>query len=211
MSRTLAVFGITSRTGRALVREATARGWAVRGLARPASPLPDEIASAHIVRGELSDSARVAETVVDAGAVCLLIGPRAPYTDVFCAAATTAVVAAMHDAGVRRLLCQTGAMIGPGNRTRPFEWIARSFARRRPAAARDRVAQERVVAESGLDWTIVKPPRLGEGTLRHAVDAGPSLRIGLLSSVTRADLAAFVLDAVEGSRHIGERIFVCRR
>ena len=142
---------------------------------------------------------------------CVLIGPRAPYTDVFCAAATVGVVAAMREAGVRRLVCQTGAMIGPGNRTRPFEWMARAFARRQPAAARDRVDQERVVQDSGLDWTTVKPPRLTESPLRHVVDAGHALRVGLLSSITRADLAAFILDAIEQSGHVGARLFVrCR-
>jgi uncharacterized protein YbjT (DUF2867 family) len=102
-------------------------------------------------------------------------------------------------------------MIGPGNRTLPFEWVARSFARRQPAAARDREDQERVVQESGLAWTIVKPPRLSDGARRHAVDAGPALRVGLLSSITHADLAAFILDAIEESRHEGERVFVSRR
>ncbi len=211
MSRALAVFGITGGTGRAIAREAASRGWMVRGLVRPDSRVPDGLPTAHTVRGDFADRTRVVETVTGADAVCVLIGPRAPSTDVFCAAATEAVLAAMHKAGVRRLVCQTGAMIGPGNRTRPFEWMARAFARRQPAAARDRVDQERVVRESGLDWTIVKPPRLTDGTLRHVVEAGPSLRVGLLSRITRADLAAFILDTIEQSRHIGARVFVCRR
>jgi len=35
--------------------------------------------------------------------------------------------------------------------------------------------------------------------------------VGLLSSLTRADLAAFILDTIEQARHVGARIFVRRR
>jgi len=211
VSRVLAVFGITGGTGRAIAREAATRGWTVRGFVRPDGRAPDGISRAHLVRGIFSDRKRVSETVTGADAVCVVVGPRPPYTDVFCAAATEAVVAAMHDAGVRRLVCQTGAMIGAGNRTWPFAWMARAFARRQPAAARDRIEQERVVQDSGLDWTLVKPPRLTHTTPGHVVEAGPALRVGLLSTLARADLAAFTLDAIEQSRHVGARVFVRRR
>jgi len=194
-----------------VAREATARGWAVRGFARPNSTIPTQLSQLPIVRGDFADVTRVAETVAAADAVCVVIGPRPPYTDVFCAAATERVVFAMREAGVRRLVCQTGAIIGPGNRTRVFGWMARTYAQRRPAAARDRIDQERLVQESGLDWTIVKPPRLTDSAGGHDVTAGPALRVGLISSISRVDLAAFVLDAIDRADCIGVRFFVRQR
>ena len=206
--RTLAVFGITGQTGEALVNAAAVRGWAVRGFARPESATPRGPAAPIIVRGYFTDSTRVVEAVAGADAVCCVIGPRAPYTEVFCAAATAAIVQAMRQVGSRRLVCQTGAMVGPGNRTPAFEWFCRSFARRRPAVAQDRLEQEGLIRECGLDWTLVKPPRLTNGPARHAVKAGCALRVGLLSSISRADIAEFMLDAIEGAQYVCARVFV---
>lgn len=208
-AHTLAIFGISGRTGRELATVASLRGWEVHGLARPMSVLEDDIGHCRIARGNFDEFDRVIETITDSMAVCCLIGPRPPYTDVFCATATAAIIAAMKQTGCRRLICQTGAMIGQApNRSRPMEWAARTFARWHPEAARDREEQERRIESSGLDWTIVKPPRLTDSTPRDQVEASSFLQIGLLSKISRADLAAFILDEVQNSRFVRQRIFV---
>jgi putative NADH-flavin reductase len=206
---TIAVFGITGRTGLALAEAARARGLAVQGMTRGGQPLA-ELPDVQLVRGTFADADRVAETVVGADAVCCVIGPRPSSREAFCAAATAAVIVGMRAAGCRRLLCLTGAMIGsaPGNRSRPMQWMARSFAQHAPDLARDREEQERIVAASGLDWTIVKPPRLTEGSASGRVCAGTDLRLGLLSRISRADLAAFMLDEIDGRAYVRQRVFV---
>ena len=205
----LSIFGISGRTGRELVTVASLNGWEVRGLVRPTSLFEDGTGHCRIVRGNFDEPDRIVETIADSEAVCCLIGPRPPYTDVFCATATAAIIAAMKQTGCRRLICQTGAMIGQApNRSRPMEWAARTFARWHPEAARDREEQERLIESSGLDWTIVKPPRLTDSTPRDQVEASSFLQIGLLSKISRADLAAFILDEVQNSRFVRQRIFV---
>lgn len=206
--RTLGVFGITGQTGHALASAALTRGWAVRGFARPQSATAPQSAGIVIVRGNFTDSVQVRETVAGADAICCVIGPRAPYMQAFCAAATEAILQAMRQIGARRFVCQTGAMVGPGNRTPAFDWLARMVARRHSAAAQDRLEQERLVQECEMDWTLVKPPRLTNGPARYAVKAGAELRVGLLSSISRADLAAFMLDAIERTQYLRTRVFV---
>lgn len=138
-----------------------------------------------------------------------MIGPRPPYTDAFCAAATAAIIAAMKQTSCHRLVCQTGAMIGPAsNRSCPMEWMARVFARWRRESARDREEQERIVESSSLDCTIVKPPRLTDSPPQGRVQASSLLRIGLRSKISRADLAAFIFDEVQTGRFVRQRIFV---
>lgn len=205
---TLTVFGLTGRTGQAVATAALARGWSVRGFARPGSTVPAALAGVTVVRGDFTDANLVAHAVAGADAVCCVLGPRPPYPEAFCAPATTAIVEAMRQAGVRRLVCQTGARVGTGNRTCVFAAMGRARARRQPVAAHDRVEQERVVGESGLDWTIVKPPRLTDGPARHGVQVGPVLRVGMLSSISRADLAEFLLGTVDRAQHVGARVFV---
>jgi putative NADH-flavin reductase len=206
---TITIFGITGRAGLPLARAAWARGLAVRGMTR-GSELPTELRDVQLVRGTFADTDRVAEAVAGVDAVCCVIGPRPPSREAFCAAATAAIVGAMRQAGCRRLLCLTGAMIGeaPGSRSLPMEWMARSFARRVPELARDREEQERIVRESGLDWTIVKPPRLTDGPATGRVRAGADVRVGLFSRMSRADLAAFMLDEIERRALVHQRVLV---
>lgn len=209
MTGKLAIFGISGRTGRELARVASSKGWKVRGLARLPSRVDDAVGEYQIVRGNFPEPGRVAETVADSEAVCCLIGPRPPYVDVFCADATAAIIAAMNQSGCRSLVCQTGAMIGsaPG-RSRPMAWLARAFARRYPKAARDREEQEQLVEASDLEWTIVKPPRLTDDAPRNRIRAGPNIRVGLMSRISRADLAAFILDEVLADHFVRQRVFV---
>jgi len=100
-------------------------------------------------------------------------------------------------------------MIGPApNRSCPMEWLARTFARWQYEAARDREGQERIVELSSLEWTIVKPPRVTDSPPQDRVQASSLLRIGLLSKISRADLAAFIFDEAQTGRFVRQRIFV---
>jgi hypothetical protein len=54
----------------------------------------------------------------------------------------------------------------------------------------------------------VKPPRLTDSPPQGRVQAGSWLRVGLLSTIGRADLAAFLFDEVQTGRFLRQRIFV---
>lgn len=212
-ARTLAVFGLSGATGQALLAAALARDWAVRGLVRNAQALASASLQAPagrllLVPGEFSDAARVRQTLQGADAVCCVFGPRAPYTDAFCAKATAQVVAGMQQAGIARLLCQTGGMIGTGQRTLPFAWLTALVQRQQTAVMADREAQEQEVMNSGLRWTLIKPPRLTNHPTARRVHAAPDLKLGMLSHVGRASLAQFTLDEIDRIGAVGARLFV---
>lgn len=205
----LALFGASGRVGQALAGVALARGWGLRALVRTASPYAAP-PGVEVIRGSLDSMADVAATLVGTAAACCVFGPRPPYAEAFCARGTAQVVAAMKAAGVRRLVCLTGAMVGelPPNVSLPMRVLAGLFRRRRPHIAADGAEQERVVMTSGLGWTIVKPPRLTDGAGTGRVRAEPALRVGLMSRISRSDLAAFLLDELVSSHHLGQRVYV---
>lgn len=206
----LAVFGASGRTGQAVAAAALRRGHRVRALCRPGVEAPVADARLDVVRGALLSREPVECTITGSDAVLCLFGPRPPYTDIFCAGATEGIVAAMRRAGVPRLLCLTGAMIGdwPANRSFLFGLLAAFFRSRLPALAADRRGQEEIVRASGLEWTLVKPPRLTAGRAVGRVRVGPALRVGLMSRISRADLSELMLDELEGRRFVRETVFV---
>jgi len=71
-------------------------------------------------------------------------------------------------------------------------------------------AGESEVEGSDLDWTIIRPPRLtskpATGTYRTAIDR--NLRSGL--SVTRADLAAYMLSLISDPATIGKHVAIAQ-
>ncbi len=207
----VALFGATGGTGQALLRIATTRGVAVRALVRPQSSLgPDQPPTVSSVVGSLASDEDVARTLYGCDAACIVFGPRPPYREIFCADATARIIVAMRAQGIPRLVCQTGAMVGSyrSNRTWALESSTRLHQRMRPDLARDRTQQEVAVVRSGFDWTLVKPPRLTNGARSFSVVAGPDVRVGLLSSVARQDLADVLLATLLGNRYSRTVAFV---
>jgi len=205
----VALFGASGKTGQAFARAASAQGLVIRASLRNAASdfLPPNV---EILRGDLGDADHVRDTIAGTTMVCCVLGPRPPHTEVFCARTTELILDAMHRAGVRRLICQTGAMIGAdaANWTPPVRLMVRMFRRHRPAVAADRMRQEKIVRESDLEWTLVKPPRLTDGPARGYLVAGVDLRIGLLSKIGRADLASFLVGECIAPRYVNQAVYV---
>ena len=63
--------------------------------------------------------------------------------------------------------------------------------------------------KSGLEWTIARPPRLTDGayTGKYRVREGHLPRFGF--TVSRADVADYMIKAVEGRAEIGKIVGVC--
>jgi putative NADH-flavin reductase len=206
----IAIFGGSGATGKVLISHALDSGFKVRALARKANSIVSGSDRVEALQGELSNPEDVAATMNGCSTAICVFGPRPPYVDVFCELATANIIAAMRQLGIKRLVCQTGGMIGDyrANRTFPFQWMADAFRRHSPQIAADRLGQERAVIQSELDWTIVKPPRLTDGAARGRWRADADVRLGMLSSITREDLAAFLIGEIEHPQFIRQAVFV---
>ena len=206
----LGVFGASGRTGQAMLRLAESRGWRVQALVRASSPC-EARSGVEVLRGSLDSPPNVLATVRGVEAVCCVFGPRSPRAESFSARVTGRIILAMQSVGVRRLLCLTGAMVGElaPNVSLAMRTMAAAYRRQYPELAADAAQQERAVVDSGLDWTVVKPPRLTSGPATHHIRADRALRVGLLSYISRGDLAAFILDEALVSRYLRERVYVC--
>jgi uncharacterized protein YbjT (DUF2867 family) len=206
----VAVFGASGSTGGHVVKQALEQGFKVRAFVHHRQP--EMHRDAEQIAVDFSDVQSLADAMNGVRAVIIVFGQRPPYKDVFCASHTRQIVEAMHKAGVEWLICQTGALIGdyPNNQGRIFKRFGRAFDRKYPAVAADRVEQEEAVKNSGLQWTIVKPPRLTNGAARGQVRWGERVRAGLFSKIGRADLAGLLVQLIADSASSGKAIFAKR-
>jgi putative NADH-flavin reductase len=195
----IAVIGSTGRTGRLVLEEGLRRGFAMTAFTRH----PDALAGVRGLRSVVSGDGRNLEDMRRAvrgqDAIISIVasegfGPTTVMSDV-----ARSEVAAMREAGVRRLVVVSVSAI-EGRRP----WILINLVRwilRKPYADFGRM--ERLVRSSGLQWTIVRPPRLTNGRETGAVrsEAGvKELRQGPYW-IARSDLAATLLDlAADGNK-----------
>lgn len=207
---TIAIFGGSGATGKALISRALGAGLRVRALARRSGSIDPGRLGIEVLQGELTSADDVLSTLQGCRAAICVFGPRPPFTDIFCEDATATIVAAMHQLGIRRLVCQTGGMIGdyPTNRTLPFQLMANLSGQRWPRQNLDREGQEKAVIRSGLEWTIVKPPRLTDGAAKGKWSAGLDVRVGMLSSISRDDLADFLLAETQRPQYLNQIVFI---
>lgn len=188
----LTVFGATGGTGRRVVEQALDAGHRVTAVVRdPARLSVGPRDTLDVVVADATEDAAIRGAVAGREAIISAVGNRRGATPATaCTDVTHAVIAAMRAADVRRLLVVSAAGMytdgdGPVSRlvVKPIlrRMLAEHFA--------DMYRMSDEVQESGLDWTIVRPPMLTEGrrTGRYRVAYGRNVRGGM--RLSRADLA----------------------
>ena len=194
----ITVIGGSKGTGAQLAGLARDAGHEVTVLSRSGTA-PTGVRS---VTGSATDAAAVREAVTGADAVVVTVGGAKGVRHQR-AQVTRAVIAAMREAGVRRLVVQSslGAGDSASQLPRPLGTITKLMLML-PLADHDE--QEAAVRRSGLDWTVLRPTGL---TDKPATGSWQALRVGdpgtLRSSIPRADLAACMLDALSDDPTIG--------
>lgn len=205
----VAVLGATGATGRLVVEELARRRHDVTALVRTVPT--GEVRDVRWVQGDARDPSGVADLVQGAGAVVSALGPRKGdatlHRDV-----TPHLASAMQAAGVRRFVGVSGAGIDvPGDRKSTRDRLISALVRRFGGeAVRDKAVERELWAATDLEWTLVRPPRLVDGpatgAVEHAAATSPKR-----TSISRADLAAFVVDLVERPDYVRQAPLVAAR
>jgi putative NADH-flavin reductase len=206
----ITVFGATGRTGRAVIRLALTQGMDVRAYARRAAALEEWAGRITVMEGTLDDAGGIGRAIEGTDAVVIAFGPRKGGPQVFCAHATQLIVSAMKERKVRRLICITGALVGEQypNRGLFYRTMRKLLVRKVPHLMLDRDGQETIVMNSGLDWTVFKPPRLMNGADRPGTQIGPDLVIGPAARTTVDSLATAILGELLGPQFTRAAVFI---
>lgn len=201
----LVVFGATGGTGRELVKQALGHGHSVRAFVRA----PDKLKVIHprleVITGDVRSPDTVANTIRGQDAVLSALGMygRKPNTELSDAMRT--LVGAMEQERVKRLLMVSSVGVGEtkGQLGPLYNLLLLPLLLKETFA--DKETAETVVRESPLDWTIVRPGRLTNGRFTGTYRSGPDAAKGrLLPRIARAEVADFMLNALERGRFIRE-------
>jgi putative NADH-flavin reductase len=215
----LTIFAATGGIGRQLLERAVAAGHQVTAVVRN----PDKLAGGvRVVTADLADAdPAVLESAVDgADAVLSGLGPRSRSEAGIASHGTHAIVQAMQATGVRRIVVVSAAPVATvpsaGRPKPPRHDPGDGFLMRHllsplvKAAFRqayaDLALMEDVLRDSGLDWTVIRPPRLTDKPLagRYRTAYGRNLRRGVF--VSRADVAQLMLRVLDQPQAIKQVI-----
>lgn len=196
----IAVFGGTGRVGQSLVPRLQADGHAVSVLTRNPEKLPNGWDEVRAIGGDATDPASVQQTLAGHDMVYCLLGAPKDDASKLRTRGTATIVKAMQAEGISRIICVSSLGAGDSLAQLPwyFRWFVRGIIMRKPLQDHDE--QEKLLQQSELDWTIVRPSYMTDDPAQGYAH-GPSTEIGkqaLNYKVPRADVADFLArDAVD--------------
>jgi putative NADH-flavin reductase len=207
----LTIFGATGGTGTQLVQLALAAGHDVTAVARNPERLQLHHDHLRILRGDVLDPASVDEAVRGQDAVVSCIGGTTGQgTVTLYSVGTGNILRAMQVHGVRRFMCISANPLVVGNGDALLDRLVLKPIVRRifKESYADLARMEEEVRRSGLDWTIMRPPRLTDrsptGRYRIAVDRNlPRGRF-----IGRGDLAGAMLRSLDDPKSVHAAVTV---
>lgn len=204
------VVGATGGTGRALVQEALDRQYVVTALVRTPERLNVAHARLTIIQGDVLDQPTVNAAMRGQDAVLSCLGHRRYfYPTRILSEGTRNLLRAMeaHDAG--RFVCQTSLGIGSSAGRMGLYYSLFVIPVVLPFYFWDKTRQERLIAQSRIAWTIVRPVALTDGPARTNCRHGRNVGSFLWTRrIARIDVARFMLDQLIDDRYVGVAVGV---
>jgi putative NADH-flavin reductase len=205
----LVVLGATGGVGLEIVRQAIEHGHLVTTFVRAPDRLKtfgDRIA---VIQGDLLNRAELERVVAAHDAVLSGFGPRLPLSNgdaTLLRRFAVGLTSAMRQAKLRRVVVVSTAFLFKDSIIPPVNLLGRLLF---PNIVADAAEMEDVFEKSQLDWTIVRPPRLTDKswTGKYRIREGHLPWFGF--SISRADVADFMIKAAENRASIGKVVGVC--
>lgn len=210
----LAVFGATGGVGTQLVKLALEQGHTVTAVMRnPAKftlPSHDQL---HLVTvPDLADTERVQAAISGSDAALSGVGPSGSKDVTAASVPTRHILTALQGAGIERFVAVSAAPVGPIpeedsflNRRVVYGLTRKFFA----GIYADLAVMEQEIAASGLQWTVVRPPKLtGKPVGEYRIAIGGNVPRGMFAS--RAEVAHAMLALLADDRAIRQAVGVAR-
>ena len=201
----VAIFGSTGQVGRHLVERALKRNWDVVAFARSPSKLGELRDRVEVVEGDVQDADRVDRAVEGTEAVLSAVGHTSTSEGDVLTVTADHLLDAMRRHDVDRLVTLVGAGVETEKDPSSFgrtvmhtlmQWVVGEM-------LEDAQRHADRIRASDQEWVVVRPPRLSNDPYSGDWRAG-YLQLGPLDSMSRADLAEFMLQQVESDEWVRE-------
>jgi putative NADH-flavin reductase len=192
----LLVLGATGRTGSQLLGFAGERNDTVRVLVRDPAKLAPAVSRLEVVVGNVTEASDLARALPHVDAVLVALGADRSTPDLASRVART-LVPALQDHDVKRVVVLSSFGVSATLRmaSRPQRLAYRTVLRRLFA---DKAEADAIWMSSELHWTLVYAMRLTDGPHTAEYAAVETCKTKGFPGISRADVARFMLDQVDG-------------
>jgi putative NADH-flavin reductase len=191
------VLGATGGIGKFLLEFATARGHEVTAFVRSPQKLALKSERLRVVPGDLLHAEQLAQVLLGQDVVLSAFGPATLRRATTRGEFGTALATAMGRSGVRRAVVVSSGLLFEEQNAIGKLLRGTLFRNLLP----DMTAMEATLEKDGLEWTIVRPPRLTNGPLTKSYSvADGRLPKGMI--VSRACVADFMIKEAERPAHV---------
>lgn len=196
------VFGANGRTGQEVIQQATSNGIEVTAFVRNADNIKVKSDKLSIIVGQATRYEDVKKAMAGHDAVISCVGgpgmkPATVITDI-----TKNVVDAMNETGVKRIAQVASA--GVHGELKGVMGKIVSFMLKNPL--KDHKGAYEKLKEGGVDYTLARPMSLKEGSFTGVYRESEAGIPDGGKSISRADVASFLLKAIQDDKYIGKSI-----
>jgi len=202
------IFGATGTVGVEIVRQALEKGYEVTAFVRNPEKLTKlSHANLTICKGDVLNLSEVETAVQNHDVVLCTLGDG--NVGKIRTLGTRNIIAAMNKAGLKRLICQTTLGMGESYGNLNFLWKHIMFGIILKKAFQDHQSQEQYILNSPLDYTIVRPSALTDGTITKGYKIGfDGVFKKLNLKISRADVADFMLRQVQMNGYLKKAVSI---
>lgn len=208
--KTIALFGGTGGTGLHVTQKALDAGYRVKALVRTPEKMTRTHENLEVIQGDVLNPEEVRKVVSGSDVVVSVFGhvkgsPAGLQTN-----GTKNIVEAMKAEGVSRIISLSGGGLPYPEKDQPkfpdkmIRFVMKVAV---PKVLNDAIDHHKVLENSGLEWTIVRGPRLTNNPESGNYRVG-WVGVNASTQIPRADLADFIVKLVEDRQYDGQMPFV---
>jgi putative NADH-flavin reductase len=204
----LLIVGATGGTGRQLIKQGLEAGHEITVFARKPGKVKLKHPRLRLVQGNVMQMESLEEAVTGQDAVLSALGhKRFIIKTSILSKGTKNLMEVMKTKGVPRFLCITSLGINDSRYRMGLYYTLFTIPVILYFYFRDKSRQEKLIRESGLAWTIIRPGQLTNGRKRSSYRLGAGLGHYILTKmISRADVADFMLKEVVANRYINQQV-----
>ncbi len=202
------IIGGTGATGRELIKQALEQGYKVTALVRNPNKLKVTNRDLKILKGNVLDSASIHAAMAGQDAVLSALGHKRffVYTDIL-SKGTSNIIQAMNDHKVKRFICITTLGINDSRFKLGLYYTLFVIPLILFFYFIDKAKQEKIIMNSNLDWTIVRPVQLTNGKKTGRYKHGDKIGHYILTKmISRANVVDFMLKQLTANSYIKKSV-----
>lgn len=206
----IALFGATGQTGAHVLQKALQQGYTVNALVRTLSKLTVQSKELNVIEGDVLKPEDVKKTIEGCDLVISVFGHVKGSPEWLQRDGTQNLVQAMKSNEITKIISLSGGGLPFPVKDEPkfvdkmIRFIMKVAV---PKILNDAIAHHEVLKQSGLDWIIVRGPRLTNEAAKGEYKVG-WVGVNSGTSLGREDLADFMLKQIESEECVHQMPFV---